>query len=59
MALPPHYNRIKRDLESLIENGENVDKDIVIPAIFAHALVLAKIREKETIRVSQITVWLK
>ncbi|MHA1626593.1 MAG: hypothetical protein ACTSYT_01710 [Candidatus Asgardarchaeia archaeon] len=57
MALPPHYNRIKKDLESLIENGENIDRDIVMPAIFAHALVLAKIREKERIRSSQITVY--
>ena len=57
MALPPHYNRIKKDLESLIENGENIDRDIVMPAIFAHALVLAKIREKEKIRLSQVTVY--
>ena len=40
------YERIKNDLEEILDKSDKYDSSIVTPAIFAHALVLAKMREK-------------
>ncbi|MGQ4834638.1 MAG: hypothetical protein ACP6IS_12205 [Candidatus Asgardarchaeia archaeon] len=41
------YNKIKNDLDEIIDKSDKYDNAIVTPAIFAHALVLAKMREKK------------
>lgn len=41
------YNQIKRDLDEILTTDEKLDRTIVIPAIFAHAMVLAKMRESK------------
>jgi len=43
------YNQIKQDLEKILEKGDKIDKTIAVPAIFAHAMVLAKMRESRVI----------
>ena len=43
------YNQIKQDLEKILEEGDKIDKTIAVPAIFAHAMVLAKMRESRVI----------
>ena len=40
------YRKIKENLDKIIENS-TVDADIAVPAIFVHALTLAKMREKK------------
>ncbi|MEQ9715990.1 MAG: hypothetical protein ACTSSP_05905 [Candidatus Asgardarchaeia archaeon] len=41
------YQKIKNDLDEILEKSDKYDNSIVVPAIFAHALVLAKMREKK------------
>ena len=40
------YKKIKESLDRIIEDS-NVEADIAVPAIFVHALTLAKMREKK------------
>jgi len=44
--LDERYRKIKENLDKIIEDS-TIDADIAMPAIFVHALTLAKMREKK------------